>query len=212
MEIRFPVDAKERIGALRLWTGAYHSRGYASDLHPRPLAATAEVLVAVQDGAVIGTASLVQGFIEPLPTQRYYGLTPPDERPGATMEIGRLAVADGTGPARGMAAIGLLAAAQLWGDHNGVRLALATLKPALHRRLGMLGITCEQLAGPEQLIVEATPPEYRGYLFPKSLAQRPVAVVFLLEQTRAPILGHLSAANGHITICPEIESSTSCAS
>jgi hypothetical protein len=204
MEIRFPEDATERTGALMLWTGAYYSRGYVSDLQPRPLAATAEVLVAVHHGVVIGTASLVPGFREPLPTLKYFGLTQLDERPGATMEIARLAVADGTGPARGMATIGLIAAAQLWGDHNGVRLALATLKPALHRRLAMLGIACELLAGPEQLRAEATPPEYRGYLFPQSPDQRPVAVAFRLDQTRTAILGHLSAANGRITISAQI--------
>jgi hypothetical protein len=101
---------------------------------------------------------------------------------------------------------------QLWGDRNGVKRALATLKPALRRRLAILGITSELAAGPEMLIPEAIPPEFRGYFFPQSAAQRPVAVFISLDEVRASILGHLSAANGHITICPEIaRSSPSCA-
>jgi hypothetical protein len=204
VEIRFPEDARERTCALRLWTGAYSARGYLSDLVARPLAATAEVLVAVHDGEVVGTVSLVRGFSEPLPTQKYYGLASLDEQAAATMEIGRLAVADGTGPARGMATIGLLAAAQLWADDNGVRLALATIKPALHRRLAMLGVNCEHVAGPDQLIAEAIPVEYRGYFLSPLPAERPAAVVIRLDQSRAPLLGRLAAANGRIAISPRV--------
>jgi hypothetical protein len=211
MEIRFPVDVNERATALLLVSDAYISRGYVKDLQPLGAGST-QVLVAVSDGTVIGTVSTVPRSKSALPTEEYYGLTNLDERSDTVIEIGRLAVANGTGSLRAMAMIGLLAAVQLWSDRNGVKQALATLKPALRRRLAMLGITSELAAGPEMLIPKAIPPEFREYFFPQLAAQRPVAVFISLDEVRASILGHLSAANGHITICPEIGSSTNCAS
>lgn len=221
MEIRFPVDVNERASALLLvsdayisrgYMDAYISRGYVKDLQPLQGGDSTQVLVAVSDGTVIGTVSTVPRSKGALPTEKYYGLANLDERSDTVIEIGRLAVANGTGSLRAMAIIGLLAAVQLWGDRNGVKRALATLKPALRRRLAVLGITSELAAGPEMLIPDAIPPEFRGYFFPQLAAQRPVAVFISLDEVRASILGHLSAANGHITICPEIGSSKSCAS
>jgi len=211
MEIRFPVDANERVGALLLASDAYISRGYVKDLQPFE-GDSAQVLVAVSDGTVIGTVSVVLRSRGALPTEKYYGLSNLDDRSGAVMEVGRLAVANGTGSLRAMATVGLLAAAVLLGDRIRVELVLASLKPALRRRLAMLGITSELVAGPEMLIPEAIPPEYWGYFFPESADQRPVAVFISLDEVRSSILGHLSAANGHITISPKIApSSTSCA-
>jgi hypothetical protein len=203
MEVRFPADADERACALRLVRDAYISRGYVQDLQPLDGDNT-QVLVAVHDGTVIGTASTVLRSSGPLPTENYYGLSNLDERPGTVMEVGRLAVAHGTGPPRGMATVGLFAAVVLWGDHHRVALILACLKPPLRRRLAMLGIASELVAGPEKLIGQAIPPPYRGYFFPQSESQRPVAVLIRLDQVRAPLLDHLSAADGHITISPQI--------
>ena len=56
----------------------------------------------------------------------------------------------------------MLAAVVWWGDQNAVALVLASLKPALRRRLAMLGIASELVAGPDKLIGEAIPPEYLG--------------------------------------------------
>ena len=161
MEIRFPVDANERASALRLVRDAYLSRGYVKDLQPLG-GDSVQVLVAVDDGTVIGTASTVLRSRGPLPTEKYFGLNSLDERPSTVMKVGQLAVANGTGPPRGMATIGLLAAVVWWGDQKAVALVLASLKPALRRRLAMLGIASELVAGPEKLIGEAIPPEYLG--------------------------------------------------
>lgn len=211
MEVRFPVDADERTSALQLASDAYMSRGYVKDLPPLGGDST-HLLVAVSDGRVIGTVSAVIRSDKALPTEEYYGLSNLDERSGMVMEVGRLAVGDGTGSSRAMTLIGLLAAVVLLGDRNGVKLVLATLKPALRRRLAMLGINSELVAGPSMLTPAAVSPEYWGYFFPQPATQRPVAVVFSLDQARVPILGHLPAASGHITICTELASSSpSCA-
>lgn len=209
MEIRYPRNAAEYQTALRLVEVEYRSRRYVDRLEPLN-GPDAHVLVAVENGVIIGTVSIVLASAPP-PTSIYFGfdvsLRYPEYTPVQIMEIGRLALCtDEDRQIRKVALCGLFAAMQRWGDVRGVKLAIASLRPDLRRLLSAMGIPSEQVAGPERLVRQMIPPEYWGYFFPSETARRPVAVHIDFDAARQPIFALGPVASGKVTFSLEITS------
>ena len=206
MEIRFARDLAEHQAAATLAENAYRARGYVERLDAFDVDG-GQVIVAVHDSTVLGTASVAGYANAPLPTASYFGLGMAEIAVGLdsrhVMEAGRLAISR-TRHARALLC-GLIAAMTGWAQARAYQLCLLTLKPCLHHVItGKLGIRLTPLATADELVPDRIPTASHGYFLAPDITERPSAFSIDLSAARMGVTGMRGRPAGDVVIAEEI--------